>query len=75
MLAVDATSSEWRAVVRYAESRIAELTATCVSTSSSDEQRRNAAQRIEELADLIAGPTLTRHRTEHTQVNPPVETY
>ena len=75
MLAVDTTSHEWGALVSYIEKRIEELTETCTSTVVSDEQRRTAAHRIEELRDIMNAPKLTRAATVAAQSMKPVEVY
>ncbi len=63
-LAIDTTSGAWRAVREYAEARIAALTDRCVAVAAADDQRRAAAERIDELRELLSAPTRTRAMTE-----------
>jgi hypothetical protein len=74
-LPVDTTSAQWRAVTAYVEARIEELKEVCCSTASSDEQRRMAAHRIEELRELLSAPERTKQMTEHRLQHQPVEVY
>jgi hypothetical protein len=70
LLPVDRTSNAWRLVVRYASERIAELTEECVSLTTSDEQRRVCAARIDELRSLIQAPEQTKRATEMRETEP-----
>lgn len=73
ILAVDTTTGAWRAVCEYVNSRIAELTETCTSTGSTAEEKHLAAQRIDELRDLLSAPGRTRVMTEHALNHKPID--
>lgn len=69
ILPADTTSPQWGLVKAYCEARIAELTEECISVGSTDEQRRNSANRIEELRDLLSAPSRLRAKTEYRMAN------
>lgn len=62
---INPATTVWRGVEVYAGERIAELTAVCVSTGSSDQEIRRAQAGIAELRVLISVPD--RIRLTHQQ--------
>ena len=56
LIGVDATSSTWREVVEWAQRQIDTHTASALSLGASDQERRDAAVRIDELRSLIDAP-------------------
>lgn len=75
ILPIDSGSAQWRAVVTYVEARIEELKDVCCSTASSDEERRMAAHRIDELRELLTAPERTKQMTQHRLQHQPIEVY
>lgn len=55
-LAVDPAALVWRQVDEYVKDRIAIHTEICTSCTATDEARRHAAERIDELRMLMAAP-------------------
>lgn len=74
LLVIDRQSGAWRAVVQYAQERMALLIETCTSLTVTDAERRDAAARIAELRELVEAPAeavkVGANRAEH-----PRETY
>jgi len=64
LLAVDATSGEWRKVADWAALRITEHAATCTNPTLSEAERLAAAVRCDELRQLLAAPAEARRLTE-----------
>lgn len=64
LIAVNATSLEWAAVLAYCEARKAELQDDLLSLTSSDQARRDAAVRLNELNMLLSAPADTAQAVE-----------
>lgn len=55
----------WRGVTEYAQSRIADLTATCIAADSLDADIRRAQAGILELQRLLALPDIIKSEGQH----------
>lgn len=53
-------SGVWRGVEDYAQERIADMTAVCISLASTDAEVRAAQARIEELQRLLSVPQMIK---------------
>lgn len=65
ILPIDTTTGAWAQVRKYIEARQAELATVCISCTSTDVERSNAAQRIDELQMLIDAPAEAKRMTEN----------
>lgn len=61
---VDVTSVQWHAVAKYIRERQAELAAKAVDPTTSEDERRHAAYRHDELKLLFEAPNDTRADTQ-----------
>lgn len=61
---VSVTSHEWNAVKAYVSLRRTELIEEATSVAATDEERRNAVMRLDELAILLKAPEATRQAAE-----------
>lgn len=64
ILPIDVNESAWHLVREYIEARRAEIMDTVLSLSVSDQERRDAAVRIDELILLLGAPGDTRRASE-----------
>ena len=56
MKLVNTRSADWLEVVKYAQQRIEQLMEEAISISATDEDRRDAASRVDELRALLSAP-------------------
>lgn len=61
---VSVTSHEWNAVKAYINLRRTELIDEATSVAATDEERRAAVMRLDELAILLKAPEATRQAAE-----------
>lgn len=64
LLPIDVNESAWHLVREYIDARRAEVSDTLLSLSVTDQERRDAAVRMDELALLLAAPGDTRRASE-----------
>lgn len=64
LLPIDVNESAWHLVREYIDARRAEVSDTLLSLSVTDQERRDAAVRMDELALLLAAPSDTRRASE-----------
>lgn len=64
ILPIDVNESAWFLVCEYIDARRAEISDTLLSLVVSDQERRDAAVRMDELALLLAAPGDTRRASE-----------
>lgn len=65
-LPLEGDSHSWMLVRQYVQARIDLQTEICTALSSSDQDRRDAAARIDELRQLLEAPKMAT-RTAHSQ--------
>ena len=61
---IDSNSPAWISVAGYVRDRVATLTELCTSCVTTDQDRRHAAERIDELRSLLIAPDETRRAAE-----------
>ena len=69
-LLIDDTTPLWTGIASYAEQRIAELTAICVTSTYTDAEIRAAQAGIAELRALLALPQEIRVSEKRKQAQP-----
>lgn len=65
MAQINPATAVWHGVEAYARSRIADMTAVCVSASASDAEIRAAQARIDELNRLLSVPSMLTATASH----------
>ncbi len=74
LMGVDTTSGVWREVAEWATRQIQTHTVSALSLSASEQERRDAAVRIDELRSLLDAPQRSK-RLMQERADLPIERY